>query len=177
MHAAHASRPARTHGLTRLTSVAVFTVSVSLLFACAGIPTVGTAQPAAAASSANGPTQPNVPPAFMIGTFDDDYGGSFAITSTDFLQLPRGRFHIVQWSVTQQYFIAQNDSLNRSDPGKWTRIDWLLLTEIEPYTWAFCYSAYNANTRAEAESATMAKRDTPKTGCGGFPFTRMKPRS
>ena len=110
----------------------------------------------------------------MLGTFDDDYGGKFAISPTDFVQLPRGQFHIVQWNVAQQYFIAQNDSLNRSDPSKWTRIDWLPLTGMEPYTWAFCFSAYKALTRAEAEAATIANRETPKTGCGGFPFTRMK---
>ena len=87
----------------------------------------------------------------MLGNFDDDYGSSFTISSADFVQLPRGRFHIVQWNVAQQYFIAHNDSLNSSDAGKWTRIDWLTLTGMEPYTWAFCFSAYKAATRAEAE--------------------------
>ncbi|MEP6833268.1 MAG: hypothetical protein ABJB74_07730 [Gemmatimonas sp.] len=112
----------------------------------------------------------------MLGTFDDDYGGSFSISFAEFVQLPRGRFHIVQWNVAQQYFIAQNDSLNRSDPNKWTRIDWVPLTGMAPYSWAFCFSAYKAASRTEAETTVTAKRDTPKTGCGGFPFTRMKPR-
>lgn len=115
------------------------------------------------------------PPAFILGTFSDDYSGSFRITREEFVQLPRGRFRIVEWNVPQQYFIAQNDSLNRSDPGKWTRIDWMPLEGMEPYRWAFCFSAWNAATRAQAESAMNAKRETPRTGCAGFPFTRMKP--
>ena len=130
--------------------------------------------PASTAPSAS--AQPYAAPAFMLGDFADDYGGSFSISSTEFVQLPRGRFRIVQWNAAQQYFIAHNDSLNRAHPGRWTRIDWLPLTEMEPYTWAFCFSAYKAGTRAEAESTAMAKRDTPRTGCAGFPFTRMKPR-
>ena len=130
--------------------------------------------PASTAQSAT--RQQNAAPAFMLGNFADDYGGTFSISSTDFVQLPRGRFHIMQWNVAQQYFIAQNDSLNRSEPSKWTRIDWVPLTGMEPYTWAFCFSAYKAATRAEAESAASAKRETPRTGCAGFTFTRMKPR-
>jgi hypothetical protein len=35
-------------------------------------------------------------------------------------------------------------------------------------------SAYKAKTLEEAEKTTIANREAPKTGCGGFPFTRMK---
>jgi hypothetical protein len=129
-----------------------------------------------ASGSTTAQTAPSVePPTFMLGNFSDDYSGSFRITREEFIQLPRGRFRIVQWNVPQQYFIAQNDSLNRSDPGKWTRIDWMPLEGMAPYRWAFCFSAWNAATRAQAESAVTAKRETPRTGCAGFPFTRMKP--
>ena len=154
-----------------------FSLAFTLVMACtsvAGCATSAGSTPAPRPGTASGAASSATPPAMMIGNFDDDYGGSFSISSTDFVQLPRGRFHIVQWNVAQQYFIAQNDSLNRSDPGKWTRVDWLPLSGMEPYAWAFCFSAFKASTRAEAEAATMAKRDTPRTGCAGFPFTRMK---
>ena len=117
---------------------------------------------------------PDGPPALVLGDFEDDYGARFSITAQDFFQRARNHFRIVQWNVRGQYFVAQNDSLNPSDPNKWTRIDWLTLTGMAPFDWAFCFSAYNANTRAEAEATSTANRNAPKTGCNGFPFSRMK---
>jgi len=70
--------------------------------------------------------------------------------------------------------IAQNGASNPSDPGFWSRIDWMPLENMPPFTWAFCMSAYKAKTFEEAEQTTIAKRDASKTGCNGFPFTRMK---
>jgi len=89
-------------------------------------------------------------------------------------QLPHGRFNVIRWNAGGQYLIAQNDSANRSAPGRWTRIDWVLLPNMAPYEWAFCLSAYDAPTVAAAESTTVARRDTPRTGCNGFPFSRMR---
>lgn len=156
------------HMTTRALRFAALAIVATLL---AGF---GNALHAQSASSSATATTTNSPPPLLLGLFDDDYSGHFSISATQFIQLPRGRFNIVEWHATEQFFIAQNDSLNRSDPNKWTRIDWLPLTGMEPYTWAFCFSAYKANTRAEALAATTAKRDTPRTGCNGFPFTRMK---
>ena len=35
-------------------------------------------------------------------------------------------------------------------------------------------SAWDAKTQADAERADIARRDTPKTGCNGYPFSRMR---
>lgn len=112
----------------------------------------------------------------MLGTFVDDYGNQYAISKSEWLQLPRNRHRIVRWHVAEQYLIAQNDSGNPSAKGRWTRIDWLRLNDMAPYDWAFCYSAFAAATAAAAESAAVARRDTPRTGCNGFPFSRMRSR-
>lgn len=130
--------------------------------------------PVTGASPTSAPTQSADVPAFLLGDFEDDYGAKFTINRELFFQRSRNRFHIVQWNVRDQYFIAQNDSLNPSDAGKWTRVDWMPLTGMPPFDWAFCFSAWNAATRPMAESAVIAKRDAPRTGCNGFPFTRMK---
>lgn len=116
------------------------------------------------------------PPAIVLGSFADDYGGRFTITPSEFTQLPRGRFHIVQWNRNAQFFLAQNDSRNRSDPSRWTRIDYVPLSGMAPFTWAFCFSAWNAPTRSDALAAPAANRAVPRTGCNGFPFTRMQPQ-
>ncbi|MEO7358888.1 MAG: hypothetical protein ABI120_01075 [Gemmatimonadaceae bacterium] len=129
---------------------------------------------ASAPSVAPAAATQNAPPALVVGDFEDDYGARFSITAQEFFQRSRNHFHIVRWNVRDQYFIAQNDSLNPSDPNKWTRIDWVPLSGMAPFEWAFCFSAYKAPTRAEAEATSTARRETLKTGCNGFPFSRMK---
>jgi hypothetical protein len=118
----------------------------------------------------------STPPSLVLGVFQDDYDGSHAVTPTMWAQGASARYHITRWVPMQQYLIARNDSANASDGGKWTRIDWMPLTGMPPYEWAFCFSAYNAPTAAAAESTMVANRDTPRTGCNGFPFSRMRRR-
>ena len=117
----------------------------------------------------------SVPPPMVIGVFEDDYGGSHSVSATTWTQGASTRYHITKWAPEQQYFIAHNDAGNKSDSGRWTRIDWLPLSGMPPYEWAFCFSAYNAPTATAAESTNVANRETPRTGCNGFPFSRMKP--
>lgn len=71
--------------------------------------------------------------------------------------------------------IAQNDLDNPGDGGLWTRIDWLPLRGMSPWEWGFCLSAYKAVSAAAAESTRVARRETPRTGCNGHPFSRMRP--
>jgi hypothetical protein len=128
---------------------------------------------ACAGQRAPGTPPPN-PPSLVLGRFQDDYGNAFQLSPTVFEQLPRNRFHIVEWNVTEQYFIAHNDSANASDAGRWTRVDWMPFDGMAPYTWGFCMTAYSASTRDAARATPPANRATPRTGCGGHPFSRMK---
>ena len=114
------------------------------------------------------------PPPLLVGTFEDDYGIEYAISERLWHQHPDTRYHIVRWSATEQYLLAQNDAANPGDGGLWTRIDWIVLPDMEPYTWAFCVSAYAAPSQAEAEATNIAQRDRPRTGCNGYPFSRMR---
>lgn len=122
------------------------------------------------------PVDANEPPAFLRGEFVDDYGERFTVDARNFVQHPRNTFHVVRWDARSQYLIARNDSANASAPNRWTRIDWMPLDGMAPYTWAFCFSAYEAPTAAAAEATRIARRDIPRTGCNGYPFTRMRPR-
>ena len=114
------------------------------------------------------------PPALLLGDFIDDYGIAHRIDTREWRQLPNARYRIVRWDTDGHYLIARNDDDNPADAGRWTRIDWLALPGMPPYEWAFCFSAYAAPTQADAERTAIARRDTPRIGCNGHPFSRMR---
>ena len=115
-------------------------------------------------------------PVELIGEFEDDYGNTFRISDSLFLQLPRARYHIVEWNSAGQFLIARNGEGNPGDAGLWTRIDWMTFSGMEPFTWGFCLTAYRAPTEATARATPAASRASPRTGCNGFPFSRMRRR-
>ncbi|MEO1021580.1 MAG: hypothetical protein AAFW89_03480 [Bacteroidota bacterium] len=115
------------------------------------------------------------PPSFILGNHQDDYAITYTIDEQVWLQHPEAKYNILEWVPEEQYLIAQNDSSNASYAGLFTRIDWIELSGMPPYEWAFCLSSYDATSVKEAASVTIANRDEPKSGCNGFPFSRMQP--
>jgi len=118
----------------------------------------------------------NRPPAYMLGSFEDDYQIKYKITDTLWLQLPNTKFHIIKWNTEQKYIIAKNDAKNPGDGNLYTRIDYMTFDNMEPWKWGYCLTAYSAPTDAAAEATAAADRANPKKGCGGYPFSRMKKR-
>lgn len=119
------------------------------------------------------PVPQGAPPAMVIGQFQDDYGGRHTIDAKVWQHGTRAKYHILRWNAEGQYLIAHNDPANPSEKDLYTRIDWMPL-EMAPYSWAFCMTAYAAPTADSAEKTVAAKRDEPRKGCNGFPFSRMK---
>lgn len=113
-------------------------------------------------------------PGLLIGRFIDDYGIVHVITDTSWTLGQRDRYRIAFSNDTAQYLVAHNDSGNTADPGKWTRIDWVPLSDMAPYEWAFCLFEYKAATREAADANRSADRAHPRQGCNGFPFSRMR---
>jgi hypothetical protein len=112
----------------------------------------------------------------LVGSFADDYGNTYEITPQRWVQQPHGVFHLVEADPAGRSILARNDTANTHAPGLWTRIDWVPLNGMAPYTWAFCLSAYDAPSEAAARSAPVADRAAPRTGCNGYPFSRMRRR-
>lgn len=117
----------------------------------------------------------NSVPDYIIGDFQDDYNIEYQLSKELFIMKPSTRFHILEWNTTEQYFIAKNDSLNSYDSNLYSRIDWVKLEDMPPFEWAFCLSAYDASSIHSARSVNITDRSNPKTGCNGYPFSRMKP--
>jgi hypothetical protein len=115
----------------------------------------------------------DTPPPFLIGSFVDDYKIHYTISDTLWVQQPRTKFHIIKWNTAQQYIIARNDAHNPGDANQYTRIDYMVFNNMEPWKWGYCLTAYNAATDAIAEATAAADREHPKQGCGGYPFSRM----
>lgn len=129
-------------------------------------PTIVSAQPA--------DTSRGSAPSALLGDFRDDYGSTYRVSATVFEHLPRAKYHIVSWHPAEHYLIARNDTNNVADKGLWTRIDWMPFEGMAPYTWGFCLTTYRAATEAEARATPPANRRAPRTGCNGFPFSRMQ---
>ena len=110
----------------------------------------------------------------VTGNFTDDYGIRYSISNKLWVQYPNIKYHIIRWNKNEKYLIARNDSNNPSEAGLYTRIDYMFFQHMEPFTWGFCLTVYNAKTDKEAATKAQADRQNPKIGCGGFPFSRMK---
>ncbi|RYF18592.1 MAG: hypothetical protein EOO42_15120 [Flavobacteriales bacterium] len=113
-------------------------------------------------------------PEFALGTFTDDYGISYTINDTLWVQNPKTKYQIIKWNPEKQYLVAKNDASNKTDGNKYTRIDYMTFTGMAPYLWGFCLTAYDAETDLIAEQTAAADRQNPKKGCNGYPFSRMK---
>ena len=113
-------------------------------------------------------------PSFIKGSFSDDYGIGYVVSDTLWKQLPRAQYHIIESNAAGQYLIARNGSGNSTEPGLFSRIDYMRFNNMAPYEWGFCYTVYKASSVEEARNATPADRQNPRKGCNGFPFSRMK---
>jgi hypothetical protein len=119
-------------------------------------------------------------PENLLGDFIDDYGIRYTIDEHHWEQDGGTGFEIRAWSESGRFLIARSENDSPSAPVLWTRIDWVLLPTDAPgeatFTWAFCYAVYDAKSEAEARAAPPSDREHPRTGCNGFPFSRMMTR-
>ncbi len=118
--------------------------------------------------------RPALIPSFIQGNFSDDYGIRYNISNTLWIQHPNIKYHIIQWNDKEQYLLAKNADTNPSEVGLFTRIDFMRFESMEPFTWGFCLTVFDAKTKKEAVTKAQADRQNPKKGCSGYPFSRMK---
>ena len=114
------------------------------------------------------------PPDFLVGEFEDDYGIRYTIDRNSWIQGSSTEYRIERWDPESRQLILRGP-LRSADPDLWTRIDWVELEdEEEGFGWAFCYSAYDRQTERLVLDAPAADRVNPRSGCGGYPFSRMR---
>ncbi|MEO8477990.1 MAG: hypothetical protein ABI542_00045 [Gemmatimonadota bacterium] len=113
-------------------------------------------------------------PSILRGGFVDDYGTRHQIDDSLWRHGTANRYRVTEWNATSRFLIARNDSANVADAGRYDRIDWVLLSGEDGWSWAFCLVTWNAPSEAAARAATGADTAHPRTGCSGYPFTRMR---
>jgi hypothetical protein len=162
-------RPLGVHAFATCARTLLLLTGVALSASCAS-------RRAPAASDATLASSPvaDDPPAMLLGTFRDDYGGRYTITRDRLTHGERSVYRIVEWHIAEQFLIAQNAETNPAQGGLWTRIDWLPFGDQGPFMWGYCFTVYDAPTRDAARAARPADRGSPRTGCNGFPFSRMQ---
>lgn len=114
-------------------------------------------------------------PSLLKGEFVDDYDIHYTVSDSLFFMHPRAKYHIIKWNTKDQYFIAKNDTINPSEKGLYSRVDYMYFENMAPWGWGFCLTVYDAKTDAQAETQAVADRKNPRKGCNGYPFSRMKP--
>ena len=153
------SKPAR----GRPTSLKALALSCAIL--CVPASLEGQAQPRT--------DRPSPPPA-QLGEFIDDYGIRYVVTERLWLQGAEARYEITEWNGERRFLIARNGAENPTEAGLWTRVDWVALESGTDFEWAFCYAVFDAESQEAARAGAASDRDTPRTGCNGFPFSRMR---
>ncbi|HRD58428.1 MAG TPA: hypothetical protein PK504_10280 [Ferruginibacter sp.] len=110
----------------------------------------------------------------LLGNFTDDYDIQYTVTKNSFIQHPGAKYNLILYNKKEQYLIAQNDKDNISGAGLFSRIDIIQFSNMEPWRWGFCLTAYKAPDKETATNTPAADRQNPKKGCAGYPFSRMK---
>ncbi|MEM7414546.1 MAG: putative glycoside hydrolase [Gemmatimonadota bacterium] len=114
------------------------------------------------------------PPQWLVGEFEDDYGIRYSISKNSWVQGNETEYRVAQWDPERREVLVRSSG-DGEDAGAWARIDWVELEDDgSGFTWAFCYSAFDGDSEAAARAAPSADRIRPASGCGGYPFSRMR---
>jgi len=108
-------------------------------------------------------------PDYLIGDFTDDYDIQYTITDTTWIQWPHFEMNIVEIDTAEMYILGYD-----TGDSTFTRVDYMPFENQGDFKWGFCYSSYEEKNKAEAMIGVSANRQAHKTGCNGFPFSRMK---
>lgn len=113
-------------------------------------------------------------PLELLGTFKDDYGSSYVISKSEWVQDGHIKYHLLTYNKEEKFFIAKNGKDNPFEANLFSRIDIIYFENFEPWRWGYCMTNYKATSMQEAIHTAAADRLNPRNGCNGYPFSRMK---
>jgi hypothetical protein len=103
------------------------------------------------------------------GTYLDNFGGPQSI-SASFWFSEGAAFEVCSVDNTRKRMIAQNDSRNAFNAGKYSRFEW---TNFGNRLW-YCQSVFDAPDASSADTAPAADASNPvDKGCGQFAWSTL----
>ena len=114
------------------------------------------------------PWSPLYEPIPIRGEWYDTFGGYQLIQEWEWVSGDY-RFAVTDYSVEDQWIVAQNASTNPFNPDLWSRFEW---TEAEGGVY-YCQVAFAEETEADALAAGPADETDLDAGCAGFSWTQL----
>lgn len=160
--------------MLRLTSLALL-IPLSFLVACDGSKDDDTGADANSSVDTDSGAEDSAEDSGSVDTIEvagdwvDNWGGAHLI-SADAWSSWGSTYAITQYDNDVGFAIAQNGADNEWGAELWSRFDW---------TWidgelAYCHTAYDAATEADARAIAAADATNPESGCGGFSWTWLR---
>ncbi|MGZ3713047.1 MAG: hypothetical protein ACXVBE_14880 [Bdellovibrionota bacterium] len=110
----------------------------------------------------------------LSGKFTDDHGGKHTVGALMWSMKGSGKtsnFHLLEKKAG--YIVARNDGANPFNPNLFSRFD---IVKQKDGSFAFCQTVPDAASKAAAEKHAPANFHAKDgKGCGGFPFSVLKP--
>jgi hypothetical protein len=105
----------------------------------------------------------------IAGSYLDNFGGLQSV-SASFWFSAGSAFEVCSVDNARKRIIAQNDSRNTFNPGKYSRFEW---TTFGNRLW-FCQSVFDAPDAGAADAAPPADASNPvDKGCGQFAWSTL----
>lgn len=110
-------------------------------------------------------------PIEIAGAYSDNFGGNETIAS-DKWQFSFGTSTIAEYDNAKNNAYLKAAADDKFNPSKFSKIVW---TEPKADGFYYCTVAMGAGTLdlAKASTLTADDKDPDKTGCGGFPWTKL----
>jgi hypothetical protein len=108
----------------------------------------------------------------IVGSYTDEFGTEHVVDEVSWSQTYPG-YGTSVWDLTSydndaRFLVAQNAADNAYGAGLWSRFDWV-------GDLAYCQTAYDAATEADAAATPRPDDADLAGGCGGSPWTDLTP--
>jgi hypothetical protein len=120
---------------------------------------------------------PKAPLLIAGGDWKDNWGTIITVSTSAWVSTGSQPcvVHISHYDNAKGFLVGQNEGPGCYDPGKWSRVDWVIDTADTPW---YCQTHFNAGSKADAmkEGGPTHNHSAYATnGCNGFGFSALTP--
>lgn len=104
----------------------------------------------------------------ISGSWVDNFGVTHNISNMNWTS-GSSRYNITAYDNDLDFAVGQNDAINPTNPGLWSRFDWT----SDGSNYYFCQTTSAAETSDMARDTPAADATSLETGCGGLAWTKL----